>query len=187
MQQWAAHTFITYKTNSYGPPFLLFWFNGRLFNCLSADLIDPNARCIQSSFTSGCSSKIDITFSIEWSLMSLLLWHMQNSPTLPFMPYQEWQLMFNPNEQLQKHFLQHNMKSTFHNLFHFALLQGQQASSTCDPQPNLSPIFQDLYSTENLGWTQLYYGRNHPLWVTTQNQQHPNVQWSTIFIPRLLH
>jgi len=173
--------------------------NGRLFNWLSVDLIDLKARCLQGSFTSGCPSKIDITFCIDWSLMSLLLWHTSACKTaqhfLPC-PHQEWHLMFNLDEQLQKHFLQHNIKSTSHNLFHFGLLQGQQASSTCASQPKLSPIFQDLYSTSNFGldttllwqnWTQLYYiAEITPCgWLLRiSNTQMFNGPW--FFTPRML-
>ncbi len=68
----------------------------------------------------------------------------------------------------------HAISPTYHDLLTYGLQQGCLAATLPDPIHSLQDPHCTVYlAQQELGWTQLYYGRMLPAWVTVQNAQYP--------------
>ncbi len=80
------------------------------------------------------------------------------------------------NDQILKYFLHHQIESTYHDLFQYRLILGQQGTLRFDPWPHLSDSLYKLHNAQSsLGWQQLYYGCLSPQWVMLHNKSHPDI------------
>jgi len=80
------------------------------------------------------------------------------------------------HQNLQKHFLKHDLQATYDDLLVYGLQQGHQTLVIPDPCPHLEQDHHTMYQAQQeLGCLQLYYGRMLPLWVTMQNKHHPTI------------
>jgi len=80
------------------------------------------------------------------------------------------------HQSLQKHVFKHNISPTYHDLLTYSLQKGCSVDMLPDPIHHLQDPHCTIYQAQqDLGWTQLCYGRLSPAWVTVQNDQHPAI------------
>jgi len=78
------------------------------------------------------------------------------------------------HQSLEKHAIHHDISPTLHALYAYGLYIGRQSSTNITP--SLDPSHQNIKQAQiQLGWHQLFYGRQATQWHTTCNTMHPTI------------